>query len=235
MLPKLQLRLYWRDLLDLFYPNLCSSCNGQLVGNEEVICTKCRAELPRTQSHELLNPALGEKFAGKVDVHHVYSFLKFEKGGGVQRMLHQLKYGNRPEVGNVLGRIYGYELQKQGLHHEFVQIIPIPLHPRKLAQRGYNQSDRFAEGLSESMGVEWSPEILKREKFTATQTHKTRLERFENVSGIFEVIQPEKVKDRRIALVDDIVTTGSTLESAIIALQQNDAKDVSVLTIAEAY
>jgi ComF family protein len=235
MPPKLQLALFWRDVLDLFYPNLCSSCKVQLVGNEECICTKCRANLPRTQSHLMKIPALAEKFAGKVPVENVYSFLKFEKGGGVQRMLHQLKYGKRPEVGKVLGQIYGYELLRAGEGHSFDWVIPIPLHPRKLAQRGYNQSDQFAAGLSESLGIPWSDEILKRGKFTETQTHKTRIERFENVSGIFEITQPEKIQNRRIALVDDIVTTGSTLESAIIELRQNGAKEVTVITIAAAY
>lgn len=235
MLSKFRWTLIWRDVLDIFYPNLCSSCTVQLVGNEEVICTKCRTNLPRTQSHQQLIPALEEKFAGKVLVKNVYAFLKFEKGGGVQRMLHQLKYGNRPEVGNLLGQLYGHELLQAGVNQSFDWVIPIPLHPRKLAQRGYNQSDQFAAGLSESLGVPWSKEILKREKFTATQTHKSRIERFENVSGIFEVVQPEKVAGQRIALVDDIVTTGSTLESAIIELLQNGAKEVSVITIAAAY
>lgn len=235
MLPKFRWTLIWRDVLDIFYRNLCSSCTVQLVGNEEVICTKCRTNLPRTQSHQHLIPALEEKFAGKVLVKNVYAFLKFEKGGGVQRMLHQLKYENRPEVGTLLGQLYGYELLQEGLNHSFDWVIPIPLHPRKLAQRGYNQSDQFAAGLSESLGVPWSDEILKREKFTATQTHKTRIERFENVSGIFEVVQPEIIAGQRIALVDDIVTTGSTLESAIIELLQNGAKEVSVVTIAAAY
>ncbi|AEI50476.1 ComF family protein [Runella slithyformis] len=227
--------LIWRDVLDLFYPNLCSLCGVQLVGNEEVICTKCRTNLPRTQSHQRVIPALDEKFAGKVLVRNVYAFLKFEKGGGVQRMLHQLKYENRPEVGNVLGQLYGFELMQAGVNHSFDWVIPIPLHSRKLAQRGYNQSDQFAAGLSEGLGVPWSDEILKRERFTATQTRKSRIERFENVSGIFQVVQPDKIIGQRIALVDDIVTTGSTLESAITELLQNGAKEVSVITIAAAY
>ncbi|WP_428662519.1 ComF family protein [Runella sp.] len=232
---KFQPTLFWHDVLDLFYPNLCSSCKAQLVGNEEIICTKCRANLPRTHSHLVHIPVLEQKFAGKVSVENVYSFLKFEKGGKVQRMLHQLKYGNRPEVGNVLGKLYGYELRQAGMNHSFDWVIPIPLHSRKLTQRGYNQSDRFAAGLSENLGVPWSDKILTRRKNTETQTHKTRIERFENVSGIFEVKLPEKINHQRIALVDDIVTTGSTLESAVIELQQNGAKEVSVITIAAAY
>lgn len=225
----------WNDLLDLFYPNPCSACAMPLVGNEEVICTKCRLSLPRSNSHLIEIPSLADKFAGKVLVKSVYTFLKFEKAGKVQRLLHQLKYNNRPDVGQTLGRLYGQELRMTQVNEQLDLLLPIPLHSRKLAQRGYNQSDTIAQGLSETLAVDWSATILKRSKFTSTQTRKTRMERFENVSGIFEVTQPERIKGKRIGIVDDVVTTGSTLESAIIELLQNGAKEVSVITLAAAY
>lgn len=223
------------DILDLFYPNNCCACSSALVGNEEVICTNCRLNLPRSYSHQVLIPNLGDKFKGKAPVESVYTFLKFEKGGKVQRLLHQLKYNNRPDVGQVLGRLYGQELKTAQINEQLDVLIPVPLHLRKLAQRGYNQSDAFAEGLSDTLGVAWSATILKRAKFTTTQTRKTRLERFENVAGIFEITQPEAIQGKRIGIVDDVVTTGSTLESAIAELLQNGAKEVSVITIAAAY
>jgi ComF family protein len=225
----------WNDLLDLFYPNLCSACAIPLVGNEEVICTNCRLSLPRSNSHLIEIPSLADKFAGKVVVKSVYTFLKFEKAGKVQRLLHQLKYNNRPDVGQTLGRLYGQELRMSQVNEQLDLLLPIPLHSRKLAQRGYNQSDAIAGGLSETLAVDWSATILKRSKFTSTQTRKTRMERFENVAGIFEVTQPERIKGKRIGIVDDVVTTGSTLESAIIELLQNGAKEVSVITLAAAY
>lgn len=225
----------WNDLLDLFYPNPCSTCAIPLVGNEEVICTKCRLSLPRSNSHLIEIPSLANKFAGKVLVKSVYTFLKFEKAGKVQRLLHQLKYNNRPDVGQTLGRLYGQELRMAQVDEQLDLLLPIPLHSRKLAQRGYNQSDTIAQGLSETLAVDWSATILKRSKFTSTQTRKTRMERFENVSGIFEVTDPEQIKGKRIGIVDDVVTTGSTLESAIIELLQNGAKEVSVITLAGAY
>lgn len=225
----------WNDLLDLFYPNPCSACTMPLVGNEEVICTKCRLSLPRSNSHLIEIPSLADKFAGKVLVKSVYTFLKFEKAGKVQRLLHQLKYNNRPDVGQTLGRLYGQELRMTQVNEQLDLLLPIPLHSRKLAQRGYNQSDTITQGLSETLAVDWSATILKRSKFTSTQTRKTRMERFENVSGIFEITAPEQIKGKRIGIVDDVVTTGSTLESAIIELLQNGAKEVSVITLAAAY
>ena len=225
----------WNDLLDLFYPTTCCACAMPLVGNEECLCTSCRLTLPRSQSHAISSPELTNKFAGKVVVSFVYTFLKFEKGGRVQRLLHQLKYKNRPEVGQVVGRIYGEELRAGAVQTQIDLLLPIPLHPRKKAQRGYNQSDMFAEGLSETLRVPWSAEVLARAQFTSTQTRKTRLERFENVSGIFEVVRPSEVIGKRVAIVDDVVTTGSTLESAVATLIEVGAKEVSVITIAAAY
>ncbi|MEZ4903561.1 MAG: ComF family protein [Spirosomataceae bacterium] len=172
---------------------------------------------------------------GKVPVKAVLTFLKFEKKGKVQRLLHQLKYNNRSDVGQTLGRLYGAELKQTMLHEQLDILLSVPLHPRKLAQRGYNQSDTFAKGLSDSLGVDWSGQMLQRVKFTSTQTQKSRFERFENVAGIFELTQIEKIKGKRIALVDDVLTTGATLESAIATLLENGAKEVSVITIAAAY
>ncbi|MFN8344481.1 MAG: ComF family protein [Spirosomataceae bacterium] len=229
------LKRVWNDVLDLFYPNPCCACATPLVGNEEVICTQCRLSLPRTNSHLLETPLLTDKFRGKVSIKAVFTFLKFEKRSKVQRILHHLKYNNRPDVGQTLGRLYGQELRAARVHEHLDLLLPVPLHSRKLAQRGYNQSDAIAEGLSESLNVAWSASLLKRTQFTSTQTRKTRMERFENVSGIFEVADSSKIKGKRIGIVDDVVTTGSTLESAIIELLQNGAEEVSVITLAAAY
>ncbi len=230
-----KLTLYWHDLLDLFYPNPCASCQSQLVGNEGVICTKCRANLPRTNSHLSPIKTLENKFVGKVPVRAVYSFLKFEKAGRVQRLLHQLKYRNRPEVGLTLGQLYGQELFESGIIQDLDLLVPVPLHERKKKQRGYNQSDLLAEGLSSTSKIAWSAEVLLRAKFTETQTHKTRLQRFENVSGIFEVMKPDLVHNKSIALIDDVLTTGSTLESAAATVLEAGAKEVIIITIAAAY
>ena len=205
-----------------------------MLGNEEIICTKCRVGLPRTESHRVPVEYLMLKFAGKVPVQSVYAFLKFERQGKVQRLLHQLKYNSQPDVGRVLGRLYGSELREVGVAERLDLILPVPLHPLKKAQRGYNQSDAFAEGLSEGLAVPWSGEVLIRSKFTETQTGKNRAERFENVAGIFEVPKPQLIENQRVALVDDVMTTGSTLESAIETLLQNKAASVTVITLATA-
>lgn len=229
------IRQYFNDLLSLLYPHNCSGCSKPLVGNEVAICTTCRVILPRTNTHLIAVTELSNKFAGKLPIEHVYAFLRFERGSKVQRLLHQLKYRNKPEVGVELGKIYGKELKDTDTLTHFDLITAIPLHQRKKQQRGYNQSDMFAKGLSESLTIDWVDDILIRTKFTETQTRKSRIQRFENVNQIFEVSTPEKVRGKNIILVDDVITTGSTLEAAATTLLENDAKQIAIIAIAAAY
>jgi ComF family protein len=226
------LKKYWTALLDVFYPENCQACTMQLVGNEQVICTKCQISLPRTNSHRVEVPSLALKFAGKVPVQSVFSFLKFEKGGKVQHLLHALKYKNKPEVGTVLGKIYGQELQQSNLNFDLV--VGVPLHARKQAQRGYNQADALAKGLAEGLGIGCSNEVVIRQKFTETQTGKNRVERHENVAQIFRITQPQLIQNKHVVVIDDVVTTGATIESLLIELLDNGAKAVSVVTLAAA-
>jgi ComF family protein len=149
--------------------------------------------------------------------------------------LHELKYRNKPEVGKYLGKIYGVDLKAGGFDKKIDLIIGVPLHPTKLKQRGYNQSDCIAEGLSEALEVPFETNAVKRLIHTASQTKKSRIERFQNVENIFEVIDFEMIKNKRIAIVDDVLTTGSTLESLGITLLNAEAKEISIVTIAASY
>jgi ComF family protein len=132
----------------------------------------------------------------------------------IQNLLHELKYRNRPELGRLLGRVYGGELSAAGFGTSFDIIIPVPLHPKKKKRRGYNQSDEFGKGLSEALNVFCSDEILQRVEMTSTQTRKSRLGRWENVKDIFQIKDTGAVAAKRVLLVDDVVTTGATLEGA---------------------
>jgi ComF family protein len=226
------LEKYWTAFLDVFYPENCQACAMQLVGNEQVICTKCQVSLPRTNSHLVEIPSLVLKFAGKVPVQSAFSFLKFEKGGKVQHLLHALKYKNKPEVGTLLGKMYGQELRQSNLHFDLV--VGVPLHARKQAQRGYNQADALAQGLAEGLGISWSDKVAIRQKFTETQTGKSRAERHENVAKIFKITQPQLIQNKHVVVIDDVITTGATIESLLIELLNNGAKSVSVVTLAAA-
>lgn len=222
------------DFTSLIFPQICLACSESLGRGEEHICTPCRVQLPYTDYHTLpdqQNP-LARRFWGKVPVQYALSYLRFLRHGRVQHLLHQLKYQGQREVGQVLGRWYGLELTKQGLHTEFDLIVPVPLHPRKLAKRGFNQSDCFAEGLAQGLDVPWSPTALRRIEYTDSQTRKNRTQRWQNVATVFEVADVATVAGKRILLVDDVLTTGATLEACATALLVQGCTQVSIATIA---
>ncbi|MBD2717172.1 ComF family protein [Microvirga sp. STR05] len=220
------------DFWGLIFPRTCLGCQEPLARGEEHLCTGCRAQLPYTDYHllpEAENP-LARRFWGKLPVRHALSYLRFLRRGRVQHLLHQLKYQNQRDVGLALGRWYGHDLARAGL--TFDLIVPVPLHARKLAQRGYNQSDPFAEGLAEALHTPWHATALRRTSHTDSQTRKNRLQRWQNVAEVFEVADPEAVRGKHVLVVDDVLTTGATLEACAAVLLAAGATEASIATIA---
>lgn len=219
------------DLFWMMYPRLCAACAKPLFTGEICICTPCRFHLPRTGYHlQPENPVI-KHFWGKVPVVQATAYYYFSKGERVQRLIHQLKYKGRQDVGEFIGDLMGRDLLKSSFK-EIDLIVPVPLHKFRLRQRGYNQSDCFAEGLSKGMMKEYSLNGLKRIEATSTQTKKHRFERYKNVDNIFEAGDPEKIFGKNILLVDDVITTGSTLISCAEKLLLSGACSVSVAAIA---
>ena len=227
--------IMFQSFIDLIFPRICAGCQQPLQHKEELICTDCRFELPLTNSHLHEDEKLNKRFMGKVKLEHSLAYLKFVKGGKVQRIMHELKYKGNIEVGELLGRMYGSDLKENGFSDKFDVILPVPLHSNRLIIRGYNQSDSLAKGLSESLQVEWQNDILKRGISTETQISKTRLERYENMKDVFFVDKPEGLSEKRIVIVDDTLTTGATLESCVLALNDVGVKNVSIIAFAATY
>jgi len=227
----------FQDLLALFFPESCYACSGVLARGEKFICTNCNIKLPYTDFHEHgateQNP-LQRRFWGKVPVRFAFSYLYFRSKGRVQRLLHQLKYKGAKELGEHLGKRYGSILQEHQYHENFDLIVPVPLHKYKLRKRGYNQSEYFALGLAAAMDVPVKANVLVRTINTTTQTHKDRYNRWQNVEQVFEVAKPDLIKDKHILIVDDVLTTGATLEACAVALLNAGASEVSIATIAAA-
>ncbi len=222
------------DLFGLFFPNLCLGCGQPLIRGEEVICSICHFHLPKTHFHNDPENPLNRVFWGRVNLEAVAAYLYFQKGNTVQQLLHQLKYKGRQEIGLHIGKLYGLELCQADIFREAELVIPVPLHPHKLRKRGYNQSQAFAEGLASMMLAEPELNCLYRKVNSKTQTRKTRYNRWENVENIFAVNSPEKIMGRHILLVDDVITTGATLEACTQALLTVPGVKVSVATIAYA-
>jgi ComF family protein len=223
-----------KDFFSLLYPSFCLACEESLEGGEETICTSCRFNLPKTDFHKLSDNLLTQRFWGKIKLSHALAYLYFVRQGKVQELIHNLKYRGHQEIGDVLGKWYGYELAEAGFTNSFDLIIPVPLHKARLKKRGYNQCDTFAASLSFTLNIPWKTDVLKRINATATQTKRSRFLRWKNVAEIFVVDLPTEVTGKRILLVDDVVTTGATLESCGLELLRNGASTISIACIAVA-
>lgn len=222
------------DFLELFHPKSCLTCSVSLAKGEEWICTACFYDLPQAAYHQVLDNTIAQKFYGKVSFRYALAMYKFRKKGKVQMLLYNLKYKHKPAIAGWLGRRYGSMLKEVCAGENFDLIVPVPLHSSKLRRRGYNQSDYFAQGLAEMLCIPWTNECLSRVRATSTQTKKNQLERFENVEGAFRVTASEVIDDKRILLVDDVITTGATLEACSTALLAAGSREISVATIAVA-
>jgi len=220
------------DLIALFYPRLCAGCSTPLLKGEEVLCLSCMADLPRTNYHLYQENPVFQIFIGRVNITLATSYCRFDKGGRLQHLLHELKYKGNCEIGHKMGNLFGYDLIQNPLYHDISAIIPVPLHPKKEKQRGYNQSEEICKGLSASMQRPLITGNLVREVHSASQTLKGRFERWENVTGIFNVTDAGSFAGNHLLLVDDVITTGATLEACCEPLLKIPDVKVSVATLA---
>ena len=220
------------DLYALFFPRTCICCGKNLFDHEELICLSCIYSLPKTNFHLSHDNPVSRLFWGRAWIEDAAACYYFAKGGRVQHMIHHLKYKDNQEIGVFLGRSYGEELKKAGAFGTVNSIIPVPLHPKRQRKRGYNQSEVFADGLSETMGIDVENNLLKRAVASQTQTRKSKFSRWQNVENIFVIRTPEKLENRHVLLVDDVITTGATLEACVHTLQTVPGVKVSIASIA---
>jgi ComF family protein len=226
---------YLENFVGLLFPNVCMGCGGVLSKHENVLCFICENNLPKTNFHTDADNAVFKRLYGRIPIENATSLFYFDKGGTVQHLMHQLKYNDEKEIGIYLGKMLGNYLLQSNSYKKIDAVIPVPLHEKKLFQRGYNQSECFADGIAEAMGISRLPNVLKRIDFTETQTGKNRFERWDNVKNAFELISPELVKNKHVLLVDDVVTTGATLEACAQLLMDVEETKVSIATIAFAH
>lgn len=223
----------WQDFISLIYPRSCICCDNLLLKSEEFICNQCFINLPQSKFEAENESELDKLFYGRVPVQKAGAFLIFEKSGKVQKILHSIKYNGNKRLAFRVGQWYGEKLKEYNVFVMADCIVPVPLHPKKQKQRGFNQSEEFAKGLSDSLHIPVVNDNLIRVEFTSTQTKKSKAERWENVKDKFELMYPERLENKTILLVDDVITTGATLDACYQAL--NSAKEIKLSVISLAY
>ena len=224
----------FQSIINLFFPKVCSGCNSFLLTNENVICTICRHDIPLTNHHLIEDNDAFKKFYGRIPVLHASALFYFHKKGIVQQLIHNLKYKGHEEIGTILGEWYAEELKTIDLFQTVDQIIPVPLHRRKFKERGYNQVTAFGEALSSSLNLDYNNSILVRNIYSKTQSKKNLLGRTEGIETIFDVSFTEKDHNKHFLLIDDVITTGSTLEACSRALLKIPGARISIVCMAMA-
>jgi ComF family protein len=222
----------FHDFINLLYPKICHGCETTLNSNEEIICTNCLHALPVASHHlEKYNPV--EKiFYGRIPLENATSLLLFEKKGVVQKLIHNLKYRGHEEIGEYFGAWLGSELKNIPQWQNLSLVIPVPLHKQKLRKRGYNQVTGFGREIAKALDIPYSDDILLKVTATQTQTVKKRFARWGSIDETMLVKNEGTLENQHVLLVDDLVTTGATLEACAQKLLNIEGVKVSIATIA---
>lgn len=228
------LSTWYKDLVHVLFPDLCLACNKEPKTADAWFCVACIHQMPYTDHFEIADNNVVKHFKGRVKLGHGAAILRFKEGGIAQNMLHQLKYKERKEIGEVFGKIGSEKFANCKYFPTPDIIIPVPIHKNKQLRRGYNQSSIFGKSLGECCNITFSENIILKTKNNESQTGKSRTERVNNVKDGFAVKQPESLKYKNVLIVDDVITTGATLEAIIQLVWQCEPSTVSVLSIAAA-
>lgn len=218
-----------RGIVDFIYPNNCQLCQTSLTHKENYFCLNCYYDLPFLNRHNLMQESIQKIFWGRVNVEYVYSLLNFQKGNDTQKLLHAIKYNDKTKMAIHLGEVLGQEI-KENKNIDF--IIPVPLHPKRERERGYNQSYFISKGIQNETNIPILNTAVKRNKKTKSQTKFSKYDRWDNVEAIFTLNKPEIIRNKTILIVDDILTTGATLESiSNVCIKKSNCK-VYIATLA---
>jgi ComF family protein len=224
-----------KAITNIFYPTSCLGCQNPLLAKEEWVCLKCFNDFPHTHFHKRLSNPVTESFTGRVPILRGTAFLHFQRGGVVQQLIHALKYKNKPGVGHFLGQCAGKDMARGSFFKSADALVPVPLHPAKEKKRGYNQALAIANGLSQATQIPVAP-LLQRVTASPSQTSKSRYDRFLNVNTIFK-LNPNLAQNwqgKHLVVIDDVLTTGATLEGCLLELKAIPKVKLSVFTVAYA-
>jgi ComF family protein len=221
-----------KNLLNLFFPEVCEACNNVLTDNELVVCINCRHQLPVTNFHFDNSETVKKIVYGRVRLKNATALLHFSKKGIVQQLLHNLKYRGHEQISGFFGEWLGAELSTVKAFETIDVVIPVPLYKTKLRKRGYNQVAKFGIEIAKALNADYNDTVLVKTKETTTQVFKGRLTRWNDDGALFNITEDESLKGKHILLVDDIITTGSTVEACATVLLKIDNIKLSLATMA---
>lgn len=220
------------DFINLFYPKVCQICETTLLKNQNIICARCLHNLPLTHYYLHNDNPVKKVFYGRVAIENATSLFLFNKKGNVQKLIHQLKYKGNREIGEFLGKWMGAELAGAPGCKNIQVVIPVPLHKKKLRSRGFNQVEDFGKEIAMALKVPYTDQVLLKTSFSTTQTIKARLSRWGNIEETFVLANPEEIEGKHVLLVDDLITTGATLEACANAVKLAGGVKISIATMA---
>lgn len=219
-------------MLNIFFPKVCEACNDVLNDNQSILCLKCRHELPVTNFHFNDSEVVKKVLYGRVKLESATALLHFSKKSIVQQLLHNLKYRGHEQISGFLGAWLGAELSEIEKYQGIDVVIPVPLYKTKLRKRGYNQVEKFGMEIAKALHADYNDQILIKVKSTKTKVFEGRMSRWKNDGAIFSISEIESLKGKHLLLVDDIITTGATIEACAIELLKIDNIKLSVATMA---
>ncbi|MFV0536970.1 MAG: ComF family protein [Dysgonomonas sp.] len=219
------------SFLGLFFPDLCVVCRERLIDGEQHICTDCLLLIPKTSFHLQPDNRLEQFFAGRIPFERAAAFAYFIKGGSLQQIIHELKYKRNPNIGYFMGKLSGDDIKESDFINSVDLLVPVPLHPKRQRERGYNQSLKICKGISAITGIPVDAETLVRKVDNPSQTKNSRFDRWKNVEDIFSLTNKNTFANKHILLIDDVITTGSTIESCVKEILKSDMSKISIFAI----
>jgi ComF family protein len=230
MISKLQ--KYLNNFAHFIYPHCCEGCGSDILENHHLLCSECIVKLPETNFISKPNNPVEKIFYGRLNIANAVAAFYYTKDSLMQHLMHQLKYNSNKEIGIYLGKVLGTQLLQSGRFDTIDVLVPLPLNPKREAIRGYNQAEMICLGISEVMNISIDKSAIQRNIFTETQTNQNRIGRWQNMDGVFAINNITKLQNKHVLLVDDIVTTGATLEACGNTIIKNCNVALSIATVA---
>lgn len=218
-----------KSIIKLIYPPSCHACGAHLVQGEQIVCLHCQHDL---FAEEILvtDKDILSRLWGRVEIKQQFNLMSYKKGNRAQKLIYNYKYAGYTTIGTYLGKLTAKKIKKTP--YKFDLVIAVPLHSKKLKKRGFNQSELFAQAIANHLDIPYTNTIMTREKNSETQTRKSRIKRWENVEEIFKVVSGTELTGKKVLLIDDILTTGATIESVGKILEEHQIRSLSICTMA---